>query len=185
MKVLLPDPTYDHEDKDPPEQFLADMQRQANALSPEHKTERRDLGHGASWPMFIIAFAAVFVSGKRINENIEAWIDIAKKFRKFFKWIDSRCVSQWVDEEASVLLALEAVAEEHPDRVKSIELMFSSFVSNAEVSLADGNSPDFQPVGVYIHAYRVNQLTTYTVVVQSTGEIEAIVPVTPENPFGL
>ena len=183
MRVLFPDPTYGHEESYPPERFIDDLRREATAVSEDHDIQERNLGRGADWPMYVLAFAVLFASGKKLNENIEGWIGLASKVRDFCAWTASRCFSQWVDEEASALLALCAVADAHPSRIEFIELVASVFIPSAEVLLASGGLPDFQPVGVYIHAYRVNQTTTYAVVVRSTGAIEAAVAVTPDNPF--
>ena len=183
MRVLFPDPTYDHEESYPPERFAADLKREARAISADHTVQERNLGRGADWPMFVIAFAVLFASGKKLNDNLEGWIALALKLRGFCAWIGSKCVSQWVDEEASALLGLGAVAESHHCKIESIELVSSIFVPSAEVLLASGDLPDFQPVGIYIHAYQVNHAITYAVVVRSTGAIEASVAVAPDNPF--
>ena len=183
MRVLFPDPTYDHEDSYSLDKFATDLKREANSVSAEYQLEERNLDRGADWPMYVIAFAILFASGKKFNDNIDGWIGLASKLRDFCDWLASKCVSQWVDEKASALLALRAIVDSYPDQITSIELVSSAFVQSAEVLLDSGETPDFQPVGVYIHAYRLNSVTTYAVVVRSTGVIEATVGVTPENPF--
>jgi hypothetical protein len=183
MRFLFPDPTYTREHSTTHGQFAADLRREAASVFADYKIAERNLGRGGDWPMLVLAFAILFASGKKINENIDGWLGLASKLRDLWTWLRSKCSSQWVDEEASALLALRAVADAHSGGIASIDLVSSVFIPSAQVLLASGDPPDFQPVGVYIHAYQINRHTTYAVVVRSTGVVEAAVAVTPDNPF--
>jgi len=49
----------------------------------------------------------IFLSGKRINENLKGWLDIAKKVRRLFQ----KQPPTRIDEQATFLLVLEELSE--------------------------------------------------------------------------
>ena len=61
------------------------------------------------WSDFLKGAAGVFVMGKKINENIEAWLEIGGKIKRLFKTIKpSR-----IDENAATLLFLGELSKSH------------------------------------------------------------------------
>jgi hypothetical protein len=182
MRVLLSDPTYDRPSGDSSD-FLDQLKNAASSVHDQFSIEERNLGHGADWPMYLVAFAAAFLSGASIDKNLSAWISLATRFRKFLGWLRGKKVGYWVDDEASALLALDAVREAHPTDIEEAELVDSTFVPTASVTLANFEDPDFQPVGVHVHCFRISTASVYTVVVSTEGELEGITVVTPRDPL--
>lgn len=173
MRILFSDPTYDHEDAYPPERFQGELHSRAAGVS-EYSLEERDLGHGASWPMFLASFVVLFLSGKRINENLDAWIALARKFQGFCDWIKTKCVALWVDEDGASALSACSIVEGVHAKVESVELVSSTFVPFMKVSNPDGTDPDFQPSGAYVQVFVTNGEQLHCVVVRSDGQIESV-----------
>ncbi|MDT0687875.1 hypothetical protein [Autumnicola psychrophila] len=89
----------------------------------QYKIERKeaDIGGGADlWVTILIVTATVFLSGKKINENLHAWVEIGRKLKKLFK---QKYKPQAIDKEAAIALAVSIINDKA--KIKNIELLSS------------------------------------------------------------
>ena len=120
MEIMFTDPYYDSEtpDKDYTPELIALLK----PFDKEVSVFETDVGHGADcpaflvqifasvdWPTFLTASGAgaTFLLGKKINENIDAWIEIAEKVKSIIK----KFIPYRVDENAATLLVLSDLKE--------------------------------------------------------------------------
>jgi hypothetical protein len=130
--IFIPDATYDHpdyypglEEADASEKFRKETKDKFQISSRE-----ANIGAGADWPAValeaiefikdreaVLAGIALFFSGKKINENLDAWLSIGKKLSsslKGFHFVLNR--------SASVFLAIFRNSEASGGHLQSIEL---------------------------------------------------------------
>lgn len=125
MELLFGDPYYDSKDWDP-RQYATELAEVIADVDPNVRTVETNVGHGADFPSVLVEFLVgldwsailgpvtagiLFFQGKRINENLDGWIDIAKKIKSLIK----RLTPTRLDEKAAVLLVLDRLAEAGED----------------------------------------------------------------------
>lgn len=123
--IIIFDETYDHYDD-----WEGESEKYRLGLEEEfgHSFEEVNVGPGADVPAFLAtlltievplwtALLTLFFLGKPINENIEAWRNIGRKIRKFFK----RPVV--LSRHGAAVIAVEAVLDEIGGTPKSIQLL--------------------------------------------------------------
>jgi hypothetical protein len=90
LRIYIPDATYGRED------WEEESPKFRQRLIKEYQLpfEETDIGTGAgepglvtalidSWP--VVLAAGLFFNGKRIKENLDAWIDVFQRLKPFFK----------------------------------------------------------------------------------------------------
>src|SRR5262245_6891905 len=110
MIILVSDYSYDQTGVDRSE-VESNVRATLGPIFPNVELRDSNIGRGADWPMIVAALGGVFLLGKKINENVEAWCSLAEKFRKALLSLAERGAAFRVDEEACQLLALDAVVE--------------------------------------------------------------------------
>ena len=171
MEILIPDPTYDHPERNR-EKFLAQLHQELAELSSDYELSEADAGHGADWPVILVSIGGLFFLGKRINENLDAWIALAKKLGAFLAKAKERWSSPRLDQDGAILIALLRVLATHDRPIQSIELAgvipswFQVFPKKSAKRL------DHHPDALYVSSFRVNDETIYVLGVKSNGTIE-------------
>ncbi len=62
--------------------FIDDNVETLRYLFPETDYKKEDLGKGAEWPVLVLVIGSIVVSGKKIDEGVEGWVNIANKLKK-------------------------------------------------------------------------------------------------------
>jgi hypothetical protein len=118
MELICSDPYYDHE-YDGVKDYGVELLDILQEFDEEGKVVHTDIGHGADCPAFLIELyssvdwslllngaGGLFLMGKKINENINGWLEIAEKVKKLINRINpSR-----IDENAALLLFLRKLS---------------------------------------------------------------------------
>lgn len=107
-------------------------------FDPEASVTDINIGHGADWPVVlveiykgidwsqlftIVGAGGVFLMGKQINENIDSWIEIGKKFGKLIEKIKPAKV----DEKAAALLIINNLQKQNLLNGASISIQVVEF----------------------------------------------------------
>ena len=118
MEIIFNDPYYDSENEG--KDFTLELKARLAPFDSEAGIFGTDIGHGADAPAYLVQLftsvdwstlltasgvgvGATFFLGKKINENIDAWLEIAGKVKKI---IDTLSPSR-IDEHAATLIALK------------------------------------------------------------------------------
>jgi hypothetical protein len=169
MEFLIPDPTYVNDFKGQ-QQFLLDFKEELLARLPgtEIEVDTVDVGHGADLPSVIALIAggtwALFLSGKPILENIEAWKKLGQSFKEIV--LEKRAL---VDEKGAVLLALLQIEDE----------FFEGNKCEVKTIAIKGRSPNLlrrynletHPEQIYVITLHNQTMGTYLLVVSSRGTL--------------
>lgn len=184
MQIILTDPSYDHEDEIDRAEFVEDLKKELESISPEVEVSATNLGRGADWPAFLIGLGGIFLLGKQINENLDAWISIADKFNKFLEWVLSKCVSYRVDDNGATLIAVNDIASSTDSDIHSIKMISSAYVP---FLIWDGRTPEslsHHPDGIYSQTFVVNKEKVIIYAIKSNGNIELKSIHSIEVPYG-
>lgn len=130
--IYIPDPSYGNPDYYPGLDEIGSSKRFSSETAEKFSLPAREanIGAGADWPavaLEVIEFIsdkellmvsiALFFSGKKINENIEAWLLIGEKLKNAVNGclaIPNRC--------AALLLGLQKHKEDNNIKVNNIKL---------------------------------------------------------------
>jgi len=143
------------------------IQKISNDLE-QYKIEKKDadIGGGADlWVTILIITATIFFSGKKINENLNAWIEIGAKFKNLF---NQKNKPQSIDKEAAIALAISIINDK--TIIKNIELV-SSKELNEKPNNTKGFNLEFSPYNYYILIFKINDIENFIFCIKSNGEI--------------
>lgn len=115
MEIIFNDPYYNSENEG--KDFTPELKTLLAPFDSEAVVFETDIGHGADCPAYLVQLfttvdwstlltlsgaGATFFLGTKINENIDAWLNIAKKVKKIIEKLSpSR-----IDEHVATLIAL-------------------------------------------------------------------------------
>jgi len=171
MEIIVVDPTYDREDRDR-EKFINDLQTDAQSLSSDLQISDTDIGRGADWPAIFLSIGGLFFLGKKINENLEAWVSLARKFIKFIENLRKKSWKFRIDEIGATLLAIERIIILEQGNISSIEKISENIVA---ISPFTGREPEGlrrRPDCLYMQIFKVNDNTVYIFGIKSKGSVE-------------
>ena len=171
MEILVSDLTYDHPERDRAT-FLAELEHELRQLSPEYGLSEADAGHGADWPVILATLGGLFLLGKPINENLEAWISLAKKLGAFVQRAKERWLAPRLDEDGAILIGLSRVLEIHDKPPRSVEHVGTVASWFQVFPLKDPSRLDHHPDALYVTSFRVDDEVIYVLGVKSKGTIE-------------
>lgn len=153
MELIFVDEYYDSPDFKQG-LFLKDLKNELIEFDNELIAIDGDIGHGADWPVVIIeifneidwssvlkagAVPTMFFFGKKINENLDAWIEIGKKLKRLFK----KKKPIRLDEKAALLLVLHDLKDNNHDLNElEISLRIHSYNSDFDINEKLLNRPD-------------------------------------------
>ena len=153
MELIFADEYYDSPDYKEGA-FSKDLKNELGEFDSQLETIDGDIGHGADWPVVLIelfkeidwtsvfkvgTIPTVFFLGKKINENIDAWIEISKKLKKLFE----KKQPTRIDEKAALLIVLRDMTENNHDLKDSdISLRVHSYDGDFDINKKLINRPD-------------------------------------------
>ena len=165
MELIFPDALYDSSEWEEGK-YSKELLSHIVQIDPEASVTDTDIGHGADWPVVLVeifksvdwsqlftiaSVGGVFLMGKQINENIDAWIEIGKKFGKLIEKIKPARV----DEHAAVLLVINELQRHNMLSGASISVQIVDFTSVEWGKGILGKRPD----SLYIISVRTENKT--------------------------
>jgi|GEM_PF-1548350 len=144
----------------------------------EIEKQEADIGSGADWWFTLLTIGGIagtiFLSGKKIEENLEAWIKIGTRIKNVLK--KKKKINVFLDKDASIALAIKEINDK-TKKLKSIELIFEKKLSNGglEKVYNDGRKAGdliSEPYNFYILIFKVNENDQYIFCIKSNGEIK-------------
>jgi len=171
MELIVVDPTYDHEGRDPNE-FLSALRRELSGVSKTFDCRDVDIGFAADWPAILAIFTGLFFLGKPINDNIEAWFSLAKKFKSMLKQIAQKFGHYRIDETGATLLGISIIASQENEDIADIQQISSNEIQFNNFPLKDPGHLDHHPDNLYVQVYLVNKARIYVFGIKSKGTVE-------------
>ncbi|WP_435263045.1 hypothetical protein [Tenacibaculum sp. nBUS_03] len=144
----------------------------------EIEKQEADIGSGADWWFTLLTIGGIagtiFLSGKKIEENIEAWIKIGTRIKNVLK--KKKKINVFLDKDGATALAIKEISDK-TEKLKSIELIFDKKLSNGglEKVYNDGRKAGdliSEPYNFYILIFKVNENDQYIFCIKSNGEIK-------------
>jgi hypothetical protein len=199
IQIFIPDASYDNEELSAQDfkARLINQLKEVESSSTNIKLKpllQANIGAGADWPALlaeIIPLApyasglVLFFSGKKINENLDAWTSIGQKIFNLSKltggWLNrggALIVSLFkIQEELGKITAIEILQYETKDGRFESDLNNLYFTKNANIS--DDLSNEFK--GGQIHYFRIKANNSEFEIIIRSSEIIIIKGSNDEN----
>jgi|GEM_PF-4540333 len=149
--------------------FVAFLREAAEEVGCEYKVNAdAEYGRGASqWAVILTFSAAAFLAGKRIEENLDAWLRLAKRLANLIAKLRARSGPVFVGPSGAQAVLLSFLA----DRTEIKEL---ATVCCEEVYVDRRMDGSFQhsPERFYLGAFVVNRSKLHLLVMKSTAELK-------------
>jgi hypothetical protein len=139
----------------------------------EIRHEVTSIGRGASGIALLLVLTGIFLSGKNIEENLEAWIRLATRLGASLKKLRSLAGPVYLSEPAAAPLAFRAVLDRAPSP-RSVRLTGSSILVVDPATIGEQFHHVFQyvPERFYLYTFVVDDGDSHVVCIRSSGEIE-------------
>lgn len=125
-----------------------------------------DIGGGADFWITIFVFSTMlFLSGKTINDNLNAWREIGNKIKSIFS---KKSKPYYIDMEVAIALAIARICDK--TEVKKIELKHSHAIIGKDIN-QKGFKLSFSPLDYYVIIFEVNNLENFIFCIKSNGKI--------------
>lgn len=181
MEIAVPDASYPENEWNEAarQDFLRELDVELKTLSDEYTLTDTDIGRGADWPAILASVtiaATIFFSGKRVEENLDAWISLANRLRTFVDTATAKWRAARVDQDGASLLALDEVTRRYPQAVRVLRLdgVLSSWFDPLDAHMKSADHLDHHPEALYVVALEVDEEALYIVGVKSSGVIEFV-----------
>jgi hypothetical protein len=147
---------------------------EADLGAEEVQFEVGSTGYGADGLLVVgvlTGLASLFLSGKKIEENLDAWARLGRRFRKLIESLNSRWGRTSVSQPIALALALERIAAENSN-VHGVSVIAAHTIPVANGSLHPKYWNEFrsQPDRVYVFLLRAVNHDTYIVGIRSDGD---------------
>lgn len=176
MQLLVNDFTYDHPERD----YQAFLEAVRTELSELGTLELREdeIPEAADIPVVLIAITTVagglFLAGKKVEENLDAWIRLGKRLLKAVRSLRKRFGPTRVDRDAATLLSF--VAATAVEKSGSWELIHESDIPLRVFATRSENDLTNHPNAIYLRTWRSEVGRVLVVLVKSTGESNVLGP---------
>lgn len=180
FEIILPAPetrwTPDNNDVDPELISLARAAAEDLVESPDEiDAGSTAFGRGADGLAVLLIFSALglFLQGKRIEENLDAWSKLAKRLGGAISRLRKLTGAVYLSEPAGAALAFQQVLTRVPEPV-SVTLLSSQVIVPDTTGYFEHAWSDFRsiPERYYLYAYEVNGTGTHLICLESTGELQ-------------
>lgn len=157
------------------EDLLADF-RELRELDSNVRLETGRGGYGAEILTLVVIFGAVFLSGKRIDENFAAWANMARGIgRTLARLRHKKRGAIAVSEPVALALAIEELSN------REVSLDGFSILTTLTIPVAKSVVPPelvndfrYQSDRFYLFVFRTGEGDAYVVLLRSSGEIEEV-----------
>jgi hypothetical protein len=180
IAIQVPEQFWDRESEsdDPTSEYVDSVKVDASELgfsTNEILHETRETGWGAGIPTLILIFSgltALFFSAKKIEENLDSWIRLARRFTSAFRKLSDRG-RVYLSDAAAVTLALSRILTEIPE-IKHLEMVAVHKFPIAAGGWYEDKGTQFRvnPGRSYLFVIKINRERVYVICIKSTGEVE-------------
>jgi len=171
MEIIISDISYDNISIDI-NQYIDELRSRAKEFAEDVQVEKTEIGYGADWPVYLLIIYGIFLQGKRISENLDSWISIARKFCSFIEYIEDKFKAYRLDEEAATLVAINTIVKDMQGNINSIEKLSEEIIPVAPLEHRSPDHLDHRPYAMYLQTYKVNNQYVYIFGIKSKGTIE-------------
>lgn len=120
MQIIVADPTGANE-AGSFEDFVLELRSELATITKDVEIRSTDIGRGADWSVVLVTIGGLFFLGKKIEENLDAWTSLARKFLAVLQRISERFGPYRLDEHGATLLAIDRILRKQP-RVRTIRV---------------------------------------------------------------
>jgi hypothetical protein len=150
--------------------------REGEFTSDELVISAGSAGYGADAYVVTATFASLaglFLAGKKIEENLDAWLRLGRRFKRLVTHLRSRGRAASVSEPIALSLTLERLERQLGD-IAGANLMISHVIPVHNGSIPSEREGVFesQPDRLYIFALRLGNHDTIVTGVRSDGTVE-------------
>jgi hypothetical protein len=158
-------------------EFLSEVERVVVDATGSEDVAASQTSHGYGADAIAIGvvlttLSAVFLSGKDINESIDAWIGLGRRLTSGMRTISERYGTPRLSEPAAFAIALATISASEPD-MPAVVLVSSVITKVRNSSLDPGVFDLFRhhPDRDYVFTVEVGRRSTHVVAVASTGDV--------------
>lgn len=154
---------------------IQEFKDELEAINTEYDVDSTNIGPGADWILLLISVTvSLFLLGEKINKNLDAWIDLSKKFKKLLNKIKHK--KFFIDSNGATLVALNDLLKKN-EIIENIDLVHSYELSNHPMKsfFMDERPPariDSKPYRFFVKIFLVNDRLFHIYGVKSNGEIK-------------
>ncbi|MDB4884272.1 MAG: hypothetical protein JWL95_3038 [Gemmatimonadetes bacterium] len=156
--------------------FLRSLEAEIrDAVGGEPTASQSGHGYGADGNAVAVVVAglvAVFFSGKKINENLEAWLSLGKRLKSLLSSLDERIGTGRVSQPFAFALALEHLASAG-NKLDGATLLATAETRVRNLSLSETLLPTFRsfPDRYYVFTIQIADQVAHVIGISSTGAI--------------
>lgn len=140
-------------------------------IDPQYSIENTSIGHGADWPVLLLALAGIFLLGEKIEKNLNAWVSLAKRVAGLIGWLSERFGAVRVDESGALALAIEDLTTQR-NEISSLLLEHRQTIVFTPVPWNKLGRLDNHPDALYVLSFRVNEQEVFIYGIKSKGIVE-------------
>ena len=135
--------------------------------------EVTEVGRGASGIALLLTLGGIFLAGKKIDENVDAWLRIGSRLTSVIQKLIRLGFPPNLSEPAAAVLAMKAVIDKEPI-VRSVRLLTSSLHVVNPVTWHESVHRMFRhvPERYYVYAVATDTDNTHIVCMRSDGRTE-------------
>jgi hypothetical protein len=133
-------------------------------------------GYGADSILAVVVLtglAGLFMAGKKIEDNLDAWVRLGTRFRKFLRRLSKSHRGVSVSQPVALALVIARILEVYPN-VNCVEVAGAHLVpvANPNLSSAFLHNIKYQPDRVYVFVLVTSAGDTLVAAIRSSGGIE-------------
>ena len=174
--LAVPEKYWDRKQNDEPtEEYVNSTKRIISDIGI--KTEEIShlscgIGRGAEGTGLILILLGLFFLGKKIEDNIESWIKIGKRFRKVFEKLLTKG-KVYISHPVAALLAISYILNK-VEEISILRLINTDIIPVDPSGFAEDSGKVFRnnPERFYIFTFEVNNKEIHIICLKSTGKIE-------------
>lgn len=173
---------YDYEKGEYRHEYLEEIKlalSDLGALEDQVEFDEADIGVGASVEAIVVIILALFFTGKSINENIDAWVKLAKRLKGVLKKLKTRGNEGedilYISYPFAVALAIGVIIESKPNAQQiNLEISSTEVIPNGSIDAELQNEFKYNQRRYYIFTFRVidEGETLHVICIHSRGHIE-------------
>jgi hypothetical protein len=180
LEILVRDASYPEGESpfETREQVISAIRAEISELDSPETFEDINIGHGADFPFLAVPLTALgtavflFLQGKKIEENIDAWIRLASRFRAAVARLRARVGQVYVDEGGISLVLVDHISRVHGpassmESLDSLVVPFDTNSWNRRGTLAS------EPYSLHIRTIRVDDII-YVAGARSSCEVDFV-----------
>jgi hypothetical protein len=183
MELIVTIPEIEWDEDSPfyaKETYISKAKKQVEELTEDIEIKFANIGTAADWPTLLLLIN-IFLSGKNINEAIDGWIELAKKFKNVFSRLKENCGTTLISRDAARLLCLDNLSK--MEEIKNIEEIEGKTINFNQTTGETVSELASKPFNLYVFFFKVNDEKVYVFGIKSSGKIEFSYVFDVANPY--